>query len=218
LLAGHLPLDESLLPDLRRELARHGTPRFIGLHVIGSHWQYNSRYPATFERFGTGKGLNYLSVLTEKSDPRVLDAYDNSVAYTDWFLEQVIEQVRTLEVPATVTYFADHGEDLYPLDGNTGHGTATFTRHQFDIPAFIWLNSAYRQAHPDKVQAIAQNAASEIRSHNLFYSMADLMGIHWPDELPSSSFASSRFVPDVQSPHIAGGVLVSGIDDTPGAQ
>ena len=216
LVAGHLPLDESLLPHLRRELERRGAPRFIGLHVIGSHWEYDSRYPASFERFGTSRGLNYLSALKEKSAPRVLDSYDNSVAYTDWFLEQVIEQAKTLDVPVTVTYFADHGEDLYALDGNTGHGTATYTQHQFDIPAFVWINAAYRQAHPDKVEAIVQNSAKEIRSHNLFYSMADLMGIHWPEEAPADSYASSHFVPDVQSPHIAGGALVSGVDGPSG--
>ncbi len=212
LMAGHLPRDEVLLPELSRELANPGRPRFIGLHSIGSHWEYDTRYPPAFERFGSGQGLDYLSVLRVRSDPRVLNAYDNSVAYTDWFLQQVIEQVRRLQVPATVTYMADHGEDLYLLDGNTGHGTATYTRHQFDIPAFVWLNGAYRQAHPQIVQALLRNADKEIRSHNLLYSLADLMGIHWPGEKSTESFASPDFIPDRSSPHIAGGTLVSGMD------
>jgi glucan phosphoethanolaminetransferase (alkaline phosphatase superfamily) len=212
LVAGHLPLDESLLPRLRGEIARHDVPRFIGLHIIGSHWEYDSRYPAAFERFGSGKGLTYLSALTEKSDPRVLDAYDNSIAYTDWFLGQVIEQVRTLSVPATVTYIADHGEDLYALDGNTGHGTTSYTRHQFEIPVFVWMNAAYRAAHPGKARAIADNAPKLLRSHNLFNSMADLMGIRWSGARAAESFASPEFVPDSTSPYIAGGTLVSSVE------
>ena len=209
LASGHVPLDETLLPHLQAEISRRGAARFIGLHTIGSHWEYDTRYPPSFERFGSGKGLTYLSALNEKSDPRVLDAYDNSVAYTDWFLGQVIQQARQLTVPATVTYIADHGEDLYALDGNTGHGTATYTQHQFDIPAFIWMNGRFRDSHPDKVRAIIQNADQEIRSHNIIYSMADLMGIQWPGASPVDSFASDRFVPDLQSPQIAGGTLVS---------
>jgi glucan phosphoethanolaminetransferase (alkaline phosphatase superfamily) len=209
LVEGHLPLDERLLPDLKREIEHRGTARFIGLHVIGSHWQYDSRYPARFERFGSGKGLSYLSVLSQQPDQRIVDAYDNSVAYTDWILGQVIEAARLLAVPATVTYFSDHGEDLYSLDGNAGHGTSTYTKHQFDIPAFIWSNSAYRQAHPDKVQAIARNADKEIRSHDVFYSMADLMGIVWPGASPAQSFASTDFVSDNKTPVIAGGNLVA---------
>jgi glucan phosphoethanolaminetransferase (alkaline phosphatase superfamily) len=209
LIMGKLPLDETLLPDLRREIARGGKSRFIGLHVIGSHWQYDSRYPPAFERFGSGKGLDYLSVLSKEPDQRVVDAYDNSVLYTDWFLGQVIEQARALDVPATVSYFSDHGEDLFMLDGNAGHGTAVFTHHQFDIPAFVWVNSAYRQAHSDKVQAMQQNSAKEIRSHDVFYSVADLMGIEWPGASPARSFASSRFEPDLSNTVIAGGGLVS---------
>ena len=51
---------------------------------------------------------------------------------------------RRLSVPATVTYFSDHGEDLYALDGMSGHGAAVYSKHQFDIPAFVWMNAAYR--------------------------------------------------------------------------
>jgi glucan phosphoethanolaminetransferase (alkaline phosphatase superfamily) len=209
LVGGNLPLDGSLLPLLQREIERQGKQRFIGLHVIGSHWEYDSRYPPTFERFGSGKGLNYLSVLSQKADQRIVDAYDNSVLYTDWFLGQVIEQVRKLSIPASVTYFADHGEDLFSLDGNAGHGTANYTRHQFDIPAFVWVNPAYRAAHPEKVQALLQNADKEIRSHNVFCSVADLMGIHWPAASPTESFASASFAPDLQTAHFAGDAMVS---------
>jgi glucan phosphoethanolaminetransferase (alkaline phosphatase superfamily) len=212
LVVGRLPLDEVLLPDLDREIQRSGKARFIGLHVIGSHWQYDSRYPAKFGPFGSGKGLSYLSVLSGQPDARIVSAYDNSVAYTDWFLSQVIEAARKLSVPVTVTYFSDHGEDLLVLDGQAGHGAATYSKHQFDIPAFVWVNTAYRQAHPDKVQAMTENAAKEIRSHNVFYSVADLMGIQWPGLSPQESFASPQFVPDTATPVIAGGNLVSRAD------
>jgi glucan phosphoethanolaminetransferase (alkaline phosphatase superfamily) len=117
-------------------------------------------------------------------------------------------RVLTTCLVLTVTYFADHGEDLYALDGNSGHGSPFYSPHQFDLPAFIWMNPAYRAAHPDKVQAIIANADKEIRSHNLFFSLADIMGIRWPGASPSYSFASSQFVPDLSSPLIAGGIAI----------
>ena len=49
-----------------------------------------------------------------------------------------------------------------------------------------------------------QNAGKEIRSHNVFYSVADLMGIRWPSAKPDESFASAAFVPDLTTPLIAG--------------
>ena len=207
LINGGLPLDERLLPDIRLEIARSGKARFIGIHSIGSHWPYSSRYPAGFERFGSKGSLTFKMAYTP--DPGVLGAYDDTIAYTDWLLQQIIEQTRKLEVPATVTYYADHGEELYALDGNAGHGTPTYSKHQFEVPAFIWMNAAYREAHPDKVQAIIANSSKEIRSHNVFDSLADIMGIQWPGARASESFASPAFVPDTQSPHIAGGKLVA---------
>ena len=208
-MAGHLPLDEVLLPDLQRALERRGAAQFIGLHVIGSHWEYLSRYPASFQRYDIGHDLGFMSASSPSSGQHVVNSYDNSVIYTDWFLQQVIERARKLSVPATVTFISDHGEDLYALDGNAGHGSSTYTAHQFDIPGFVWMNAAYRDAHADKARAIAQNAGEEIRSHNFFYSMADLMGIRWPGESPAQSFASASFVPDTNTPVIAGDKLVA---------
>ena len=208
----NLPLDETLLPGLQHEIERRGKSRFIGLHMFGSHWEYALRYPAAFKHFGSGTELSHLSFLSGQPDPRVLDAYDNSVTYTDWFLGQVIDQARTLSVPATVTYISDHGEDLLMLDGRAGHGTHAYSKHQFDIPAFVWVNAAYRQVHPAKVQAMTQNAAKEVRSHNVFYSLADLMGIQWPGASPAQSFASTSFIPDLSPQVIAGGALISRVE------
>jgi glucan phosphoethanolaminetransferase (alkaline phosphatase superfamily) len=130
------------------------------------------------------------------------------VLYTDWFIGQVLDQVRPLAVPVTVTFVADHGEDLLPLDGIAGHGTADYTRHQFEIPAFVWTNAAYRQAHPDRVEAMKAHVDQEIRSYNFFDSLGDLMGIRWPEAVPAESFVSPQFVPDTRTPHLAASKLV----------
>ncbi len=42
-------LDEALLPYYRSELGRAGQARFIGLHMMGSHWEYYRRYRRLFE-------------------------------------------------------------------------------------------------------------------------------------------------------------------------
>jgi len=207
---GRSSFDESLLPPLTKALAHRGMPLFIGLHTLGSHWEYADRYPPAFGRFGPSNGLSFSSLFTQRSDQRMINAYDASIAYTDWFLDRVISEVRKLDVPATVTYVSDHGEDLYILDGNTGHGTAGFSKHQYEIPAFVWANSAYRVAHPQQIQALIANSNRRIRSHNVFYTLADLMGIRWPGAKPAESFASPEFQPDLTSLFISGGSLVPG--------
>ncbi|MFL6602984.1 MAG: phosphoethanolamine transferase [Steroidobacteraceae bacterium] len=204
-------LDQSLLPGYRTAISRAGSARFIGLHVMGSHWVYNRRYPKNFEQFGSSKGLTEISVFDSRKNDMaaVVDAYDNSVAYTDWFLRQLIESARALQVPVTLTFFPDHGEDLELLDGQMGHGGPAYSRHSFEIPAFVWMNDPYRKAHPEKVAALRGNASKQIRSHNVFATVADLMGITWPQAAPRRSFASDQFVPDTQMRYAAGGLLVS---------
>jgi glucan phosphoethanolaminetransferase (alkaline phosphatase superfamily) len=211
-LFGRRTLDETLLPAYRREIARTGQARLIGMHVMGSHWEYYLRYPKSFQRFGSAQRLSMLSSATTDRSmvADLVDAYDNSVLYTDWFLQQVIEQARGLHVPATVTFIPDHGEASPSLDGGAvGHGAAHYVSAEFEIPAFIWVNAAYRKTHPEKVAALEANASKEIRSHDVFYTMADLMGITWPGAAPERSFASERFVPDATKQHLARGVLTT---------
>jgi len=204
-------LDEALLPYYQHEIARTGAARFIGIHTMGSHWEYYRRYPASFSRFGSDDGLSLISIFTSGQvvQSKVADTYDNTVLYTDWFLKQVIESARTLAVPVTVTFFPDHGEDLEKLDGRPGHGAPEYTQHAFEIPAFVWVNEAYRNAHPQKVVQLRSNANREIRSHDLFNTLADLMGITWPGAASARSFASDEFTPDSSAKFAAGGVLLT---------
>ena len=219
---GRLTLDERLLPAFRREIARGGKARFIGVHVMGSHWEYFNRYPPSFQRFGSSKQIGNLSLLSillagENNTSAILDAYDNSVLYSDWILRQIIESARTLAVPATVTFIADHGEAVAALDGQAGHGQPVYTARAFEVPAFVWANDAYRQLHPDIIAALRANSAKEIRTHDIFYTVADLMGIKWPEAIAARSFASDKFVPDTKTKYIAGGVLVDPPQDSDGA-
>jgi glucan phosphoethanolaminetransferase (alkaline phosphatase superfamily) len=210
---GRLSLDERLLPPFRREMARGGKARFIGVHVMGSHWEYFNRYPPSFQRFGSAEQIGKLSLMSiflpdKANSTAILDSYDNTVLYSDWFLKQVIESARALTVPATVTFIADHGEDLDALDGQAGHGQPVYSARAFQIPAFVWANDAYRKLHPDIIAALRANSTKEIRTHNVFYTVADLMGIKWPQAVAARSFASDKFVPDANMKYIAGGVLV----------
>jgi glucan phosphoethanolaminetransferase (alkaline phosphatase superfamily) len=207
---GRRTFDGQLLAAYRREIARSGKARFIGIHMMGSHWKYSNRYPPDFQRFGSPQQPDARSILasSKSSEADMVDTYDNTVLYTDWFIQQVVERARELNVPATVTFFSDHGEDLELLDGTAGHGSPAYTPHAFEVPAFVWVNDAYRRQHSEIIAALKNNATKEIRSHDVFYTIAGLMGISWPGAIVSRSFASDHFVPDTMMRHIAGGVPV----------
>jgi glucan phosphoethanolaminetransferase (alkaline phosphatase superfamily) len=198
--------DGVLLPLLQRRLAEHHGLQFIGIHTLGSHVEYSHRYPPTFRHFGSAGPTRFFG---SGRDQETLDMYDDSVLYTDWLLGQVIEAARGVDVPTTITYVADHGEELGLLDGRSGHGFPIYSQASFSIPAFVWFNAAFRRAHPDKVAALILNRDQTIRTHDFFYTIADLMGIRWPGFVARRSFASPDFVPDLTSPFIVAGNLMT---------
>ena len=72
-----------------------------------------------------------------------------------------------------------------------------------------WVNAAYRKAHPEKIAALEANASKEIRSYDVFYTVADLMGITWPGAATERSFPSKRFVPDGTKEHLVRGAFTA---------
>jgi hypothetical protein len=73
----------------------------------------------------------------------------------------------------------------------------------------VYALSTLYCAHPRQVAALKANAAREIRSHDFFYTVADLMGIAWPGAKPERSFASQQFIPDTSGKHPVGGALMT---------
>lgn len=202
------PPDGILLPALANALTQRNVPLFIVLHTYGSHSPYDHRYPPAFEKFVAKSGIPGNLLNTPSSDQETLDSYDDSILYTDWFIGQIIERVRALKMPSTVTYVSDHGEDLSALDGRSGHGLTSFSSSAFRIPAFVWANDDYRSTHPDKLRSLVANAVNRIRSHDFFYLLADLMGIQWTGSAPQLSPASLQFISDMKDDYIAGGKMV----------
>ena len=195
------PPDGVLIDAFKRQLAHRGVPQLIAMHTFGSHAGYSYRYPPAFGQFGHKGHPAFIGA----SDQELLDTYDNSLLYMDWFLQQIIEAVGTLPVPVTITYLSDHGEELPSLDGESGHGFPAYTKGAFEIPAFVWMNAAFKQANPGKLRALGLNRDKLIRTHDFFYSLADVMGIRWPGYIAQRSFWSASFSPDARDGFFAAG-------------
>lgn len=170
-------LDGALLPMLDEALADN--PRgdlFIVLHTKGSHFEYARRYPAGFAQFGTPRG-DYRQQL--------VDAYDNSVLYTDWFVDQIIGRLRERGGVSALFYASDHGENLLD-DSRRLLGHAIGTRYDLQAAAFVWLSPELRTRHPDEARRLELNAAAQLSLSNLPHSMLDIAGIrtsHWNESM-----------------------------------
>ncbi|MGQ9652865.1 MAG: phosphoethanolamine transferase [Thermodesulfobacteriota bacterium] len=167
-------LDEDLLGPFLKAL-RHPSPRkLIVFHTVGSHWLYDRHYTDRFRVFDP--------VCQEKSQrhcalEEVVNAYDNTILYTDHFIAQVIEAVADLK--ALVFYVSDHGESLGE-GGRYGHGHEEGYPEQRAVPMFVWVSDRYASEEKPKAQSLEENQTKALSHDHLFHSILDCSGIESP--------------------------------------
>ena len=108
--------DESLLPLLQDILAEPEKRKMIVVHLFGSHFPYEFRYPSRFAKFS--------------GSSKAIDGYDNSIAYTDYVLGEAFRMAEKAGVDAVV-YFSDHGEDVV---SGLAHNSSRMTKAMVEIP------------------------------------------------------------------------------------
>ncbi|WP_028102971.1 phosphoethanolamine transferase [Pseudoduganella violaceinigra] len=185
--------DQVLFEPLKRALADPAPKKLIVLHSLGSHWNYSQRHPQEFDKWKPSLfGVNKPVYTDLKIKPQLNNSYDNSILYTDWFLAQVIGDLKASGQLSSMLYIADHGQTLY--DGACrlafhGHNT----QYEFHVPAFMWFSEQYREHYPDKVESLYRNSKARLATENIFHTMLDVANIRYPDDKPEWSFLSKDF-------------------------
>lgn len=127
-------------------LVKSGEPpkdTLILLHQMGNHGPaYYQRYPKDFEEYNPVCMTNELSKCVAQS---VINGYDNAIRYTDYFLSNVIDTLKTYEqdYEVVMVYISDHGESLGEnniyLHGLPYNFAPDAQKH---VPALIWSPSS----------------------------------------------------------------------------
>ncbi|SEO46863.1 Phosphoethanolamine transferase for glucans (OPG), alkaline phosphatase superfamily [Duganella sp. CF517] len=188
-------LDQILLDPLRHAIADPAPKKLIVLHTLGSHWNYGQRYPKEFDKWQPSLyGVDKPAHTDIKIKPEMNNSYDNSILYTDWFLAQVIGQLKDTAQLTSMMYVADHGQTLYDGSCNLAfHGHNT--QHEFHVPALVWYSDEYRERYPDKVKQLLRHRKARLATENIFHTLLDLGDIQYGDERLEWSFISKRFKP-----------------------
>jgi lipid A ethanolaminephosphotransferase len=157
----------------------------IVLHMLGSHGpSYFLRYPKEFAHF---KPDCHSPHLTECSEDELINAFDDTIFYTDHFLGQVIGLLKQRQgrLSTSMIYLSDHGESL----GENGlylHGAPYFfaPEGQKHIPFLTWLSDDFASAMTIDTGCLRANSREPVSQDNLFHSVLGLMdvrtGIHEP--------------------------------------
>ena len=179
-----------LLAPLQRAMADPAPYKLVVIHSMGSHWNYAHRYPKQFDRWQPSlTGVDQPVYTDLKIKPQLNNSYDNAILYTDWFLAQVVQQLKAAPQPAAMAYVADHGQTLY--DGSCrvafhGHNS----QYEFHVPALFWYSDAYATLFPDKVAQLKAHRKARLSTENMFDTIVDLGDIRYPNQRLDWSIAS----------------------------
>ena len=178
-------LDQALLPELDMVLKNNtDKPKFIVIHLMGTHFDYQNRYPDSLQAFSNVPKLNYNS----KQNHIKVNAYDQAVLYTDYIVTEVINRVKTVSEQSTVLYLSDHGEELYMDKNMAGHNESIATKSMYEIPFLLWQSNQYK-----KSKSLIFDAQRPYMTDDLFHSLAQLLQIKATEVNTKKSIFSHNF-------------------------
>ena len=178
---------------------------FVVLHSYGSHFNYQERYPRSFAYFKPD------SRSEAKSENRrdLLNAYDNTIRYTDYILHGIIERLQKWEGIQTKTdgvycqptsamlYTSDHGENIFDDDRHLFlHAAPKASDYELHVPFIIWTSEGFSKQYPDILKALGENRTKQVQSSlSAFHTMLGIGGIQTRYRKDEYSVASEKYHP-----------------------
>ncbi|HAY3563596.1 TPA: phosphoethanolamine--lipid A transferase EptA [Elizabethkingia meningoseptica] len=163
--------DEVLLNGLKEEILTSKKDKIlIVLHTSTSHGPtYSKKYPPKFEVF---KPVCNSVELGKCSKEELINAYDNTIVYTDYILSSIIEDLKELKgYNSAMLYVSDHGESLGEKNLYM-HGVpiSIAPKEQYEIPFIVWTSDGSKQLKPNNT--LSQN--------HVFHSVLNFLGVQSP--------------------------------------
>jgi heptose-I-phosphate ethanolaminephosphotransferase len=178
---------DGALVDLVRSVlvdAPSGAKHFFVLHTQGSHAVYDDRCPPQHRIFAVGDELS--------EHERLINSYDNAIAYTDTVLAELISVLKQRAGIAALLYVPDHGENLKDdARGLLGH----FYNNEYDlpIPMAFWYSDSFAARFNAKVASMYANATKRVNTQAVFYTLVDAADVSLND---SRMLTASLLSPD----------------------
>ncbi|WP_264551072.1 phosphoethanolamine--lipid A transferase EptA [Flavobacterium sp. N2038] len=163
--------DEVLLTGLKEQImASKKNKILIILHTSTSHGPtYSKKYPPSFETF---KPVCNSVELGKCSQEELVNAYDNTIVYTDYILSKVIEDLKELkEYKSAMIFVSDHGESLGEKNLYMHGVPISFApKEQYQIPFIVWVSDNSKQLKA--IKTVSQN--------HVFHSVLNFLNIQSP--------------------------------------
>ena len=175
-------LDEVLLSGMEGVARDANGNLFVVMHQLGSHGPaYFKRYPAIFKQFTPACENEDLRNCTIAE---IVNAYDNSLLYTDFFVSKVIDfLVRSqARYDTALLYVSDHGESL----GENGlylHGMpyAIAPDVQKHVAFVVWLSEGFQRSFSIDQSCLQARKSEPVSHDNLFHSLLGVLDVQTAD-------------------------------------
>lgn len=178
---------------------------FVVLHSYGSHFNYQERYPRSFAYFKPDSK----SEAKPENRRDLLNAYDNTIRYTDYILHGIIERLQKWEGVQTKTdgvydqptsamlYTSDHGENIFDDERCLFlHAAPKASDYELHVPFIIWTSAGFSKQYPDILKALGENRSKQVQSSlSAFHTMLGIGGIQTRYRLDEYSVASGKYHP-----------------------
>lgn len=169
--------DDILVDYLRDHIQDFSGNSVLVIHTGGSHGPaYYLRYPTSFARF---KPACQTAQLADCSQEEIINAYDNSIAFTDHVLAGIVNVLQEHnELASAMIYMSDHGESLGE-DGVYLHGAPYFIapKEQTSIPMIAWFSEPYKAAMNLDMTCLRAESDKALSHDNLFASVLGMMDV-----------------------------------------
>ena len=183
--------DEAMLPEIRKVLAEGRRKELIVLHTYGSHFNYRERYPRQAAVFTPDDATEAKA----KNRASLVNAYDNTIRYTDRLLASIISELRGTGAVSALLYTSDHGENIFDDSRRLFlHASPVPSYYELHVPLIVWTSDGYRQRYATVTASLTANRTKRIAtSASAFHTMLTIAGIDTPLRNDSLSAASPLF-------------------------
>ncbi|PAF45261.1 hypothetical protein BJI48_01245 [Helicobacter sp. 11S02596-1] len=183
--------DGALLDTYNKNKSFLDNKNFVIFHLMGSHPNYQDRYPAKDKIFQT-KDIDlknfHFGFFGKEKDIQIIDDYINSIAYTDEVLKNIFELFDDRD--AIIFYLSDHAQDIFQSRHSVGHAC---TKYGVEIPFLIYVTKTFIQKHPEKIKMIKNALHKPFMTDDFIESFLPLVGIETQDNVASKNIFSPDF-------------------------
>lgn len=136
----------------------------IIIHLMGSHFVYDERYPKNYDIYRGGNAL--------------INCYDSTILYNDYVVSKIYNTVKDFPKFQALIYFSDHGEGI---DNGLTHDAVNFIYPMTYTPMYMIFSQDYMNKHPAIYQTLRNHRDTYFTNDLIFNTTMSIMGIQIPE-------------------------------------